>query len=89
MHRGVTRALLEIEPESWEVKTTSKVDTRGRPITKTAFWFQAIKEGPLFEEVVGTYGHRVPGLPKAKQNPIYYWPRQPRSPQETQPLEDA
>jgi hypothetical protein len=75
MHRGVTRALLQIQPGSWEVKTTSRVDKRGRPITKTAFWFRAIEEGPLFDDIVGAYGHRVPGRARGTQNSIYYWPR--------------
>jgi hypothetical protein len=75
VHRGVTRALFRIEPDSWETITTDRLSKTGRPITKSAFWFQTIDSGPIFDEVVGRHGHRVPPKPPGAQNTIYYWPR--------------
>lgn len=75
VHRGVTRALFEIVPDSWEVRDTDRVDARGRTITKTAFRVAAVEEGDLFDQVVGRHGHRVPGRAKGAQNSLYYWPR--------------
>jgi hypothetical protein len=77
LHRGVTRALFKIEPGSWETITTDRTDKNGRPITKSAFWFKTIDSGPLFDEVVGPHGHRIPARAQGAQNAIYYWPRQP------------
>ena len=77
LHRGVTRALFRIEPGSWETISTDRVDKHGRPITKSAFWFQTIDSGPLFDDVIGPHGHRIPPRAPGTQNAIYYWPRQP------------
>ena len=77
LHRGVTRALFQIEPGSWETITTDRTDKNGRPITKSAFWFKTIDSGPLFDQVVGPHGHRIPARAQGAQNAIYYWPRQP------------
>ena len=77
LHRGVTRALFKIEPGSWETITTDRTDKNGRPITKSAFWFKTIDSGPLFDEVVGPHGRRIPARAQGAQNAIYYWPRQP------------
>jgi hypothetical protein len=74
VHRGVTRALFKIVPGSWET-TAETFDKRGRPITKAAFRFRILRAGPLFDEVVGPYGHRVPGRARGARNAIYYWPR--------------
>jgi hypothetical protein len=75
VHRGVTRALFEIQPDSWETVVTDRLDKRGRPISKTAFKVTPITRGALFDEVVGHHGHRVVGRPKGAQNSLYYWPR--------------
>jgi uncharacterized protein len=75
VHRGVTRALFKIEPGSWET-ITYRVAKNGRPITKSAFWFQTISSGPLFDEVIGPHGRRVPRAQGA-QNSINYWPHHP------------
>ncbi len=75
MHRGVTRALFKIDPDSWETVDRDRTDKNGRPITKSAFWFHVIDSGPLFDQVVGPHGHRVPGRAKGAQNALYYWPR--------------
>lgn len=77
VHRGVTRALFQIEPGSWETITTDRTDKNGRPITKSAFWFKAVDSGPLFNVVIGPHGHRIPVRAPGAQNAIYYWPRQP------------
>jgi uncharacterized protein len=76
VHRGVTRALFKIEPGSWETITTDRVAKNGRPITKSAFRFQTISSGPLFDEVIGPHGRRVPRAQGA-QNSINYWPHHP------------
>jgi hypothetical protein len=75
MHRGVTRALFEIVPNSWEVRDTGKRDKRGRPIRKSAFKVNAVRDGDLFDQIVGPHGHRVLGRSKGAQNALYYWPR--------------
>ena len=76
VHRGVTRALFRIEPESWETDVFG-LDKNGRELRRAAFWFQAIESGPMFDEVVGLHGRRV--LPRAQgaQNSISYWPHHP------------
>lgn len=75
VHRGVTRALFKIEPGSWET-ITYRVAKNGRPITKSAFWFQTISSGPLLDEVIGPHGRRVPRA-QGTQNSINYWPHHP------------
>jgi hypothetical protein len=75
VHRGVTRALFEIQQDSWETVVTDRLDKRGRPISKTAFKVTPITQGALFDEVVGRHGHRVVGRAKGAQNSLYYWPR--------------
>lgn len=75
VHQCVTRALFRVEPGSWETVTTGRLDKNGNPIKKSAFWFQAIDSGPLFDDVVGPHGHRIPDRERGAQNSIYYWPR--------------
>lgn len=75
VHRGVTRALFEIVPDSWETVISERLDRRGRSIRKAAFDTTSISEGALFDAVIGRHGHRVPGRAKGAQNSIYYWPR--------------
>lgn len=76
VHRSVTRALFRIEPGSWETKGFG-FDKNGREIRRAAFWFQATESGPLFDEVVGPHGHRVPPRARGAQNSISYWPHHP------------
>ena len=57
VHRGVTRALFKIGPGSWET-IAYRVAKNGRPIIESAFWFQTISSGPLFDEVIGPHGRR-------------------------------
>lgn len=64
VHRGVTRGLFEIVPESW-------VSANGRH----AFVGTPILSGDLLDEVVGPHGHRVTEKQRGSQNPISYWPR--------------
>jgi hypothetical protein len=75
VHRGVTRALFRVEPGSWETVITDRLDKNGKPIKKSAFWFQTIDSGTLFDDVVGPHGRRVPTRARGAQNSIYYWPR--------------
>jgi len=76
VHRGVTRALFKIEPGSWETKVFD-LHKSGREIRLAAFWFQALASGPLFDEVIGPHGHRVPPRAQGTQNPLHYWPHHP------------
>lgn len=62
VHRGVTRALLKIDPDSWE-SYGSGHDRR------SAFAFEVVDSGPVFDQTVGPYGHRTP---KREQNQFYY-----------------
>lgn len=73
VNKGVTRGLFRIDPSSWE---EDRFHTRSgqSEVTKRAFWFEPITAGPLFEEVVGPHGHRVPPKRKGAQNAIAYWP---------------
>lgn len=75
VHRGVTRALFRIEPGSWEARTGDPDDESGKPIIKRAFRFQVIGSGqPLFADVVGPHGHRVPARVRGDQGSVHYWP---------------
>ncbi|WP_354191391.1 hypothetical protein [Arthrobacter sp. UYCu712] len=74
VHRGVTRALFRIVPDSWEFDTSGR-NKNGDPIRYTAFQVDVVESGSLFEEIVGAYGRRVPALPPGAQNAIGYWPR--------------
>ncbi|PHP51715.1 GIY-YIG nuclease family protein [Actinomyces ruminis] len=67
VHRGVTRALLRIKPESWEPQKYPNGTQR------SAFQFEIVDSGPLFDELVGPYGHWIPSE-KRKQG-AFYWPR--------------
>lgn len=74
LYRGVTRGLYKIEPDSWETVDRGK-SKNGSRITKSAFWFEPVRSGDLFDQVVGPHGHRVVNRAKGAQNAIYYWPR--------------
>lgn len=64
VHRGVTRALFEIDSTSW-------ASANGR----TGFVGVPVLSGDLYDEVVGVHGHRVTAKTRGTQNPIAYWPR--------------
>lgn len=64
VHRGVTRALFEIDSSSW-------TSSHGR----TAFVGVPVLSGDLYDEVIGPHGHRVAPKSQGSQNPIGYWPR--------------
>jgi uncharacterized protein len=66
VHEGVTRGLFGIVPNSWELDQSSR--RRGFQVTP-------VLEGPLFEEVVGPYGHRIPRKARGDQSPVSYWPK--------------
>ena len=65
VHRGVTRALVKIDPDSWES------DGSGRA-RRSAFAFEVVDSGPVFDQTVGTYGHRVPPKKRGTQTQFYY-----------------
>ncbi|MBM9432497.1 GIY-YIG nuclease family protein [Flaviflexus equikiangi] len=65
IHRGVTRALLRILPGSW---------VRNPDLKKSAFEYEVVEDGPVFDETVGEFGHREPPRKKGTQN-VFYWPR--------------
>lgn len=71
VHEGVTRALFEIVEDSWQYAAPKKA-TNGTAINNVSFAVKPISEGPLFDEVVGPHGHRLPM--KSSQNSIRYWP---------------
>ena len=64
LHRGVTRALLRILPDSWESYGAGSS-------RRSAFAFEVIDSGELFDQTIGPYGHR---LPKPSAQTQYYWP---------------
>lgn len=73
VHNEVTRGLYRIEPGTWE--TRSWTDQRGRRRSRAAFVLTTISSGPLFDEVVGPHGHRVPRrTTHARQGSVYFWP---------------
>lgn len=75
VHRGVTRGLYEIVPDSWETQPLVNLATGGRQQIKRAFRVEAVTEGKLFDSVIGPFGHRVNARAKGSQNSIFYWPR--------------
>lgn len=74
VHRGVTRALFKIIPDTWDFDTNG-FDKNGRVIRKTAVQLETVVAGDLFDQVVGAYGHRVPPRDQGAQNSLDYWPR--------------
>lgn len=66
-HRGVTRALLRIVPGSWQHQGTG-TDRR------SGFRFEVVRDGALFDETVGAYGHRLPEKKRGEQSTFRYWP---------------
>ncbi|MCT9620959.1 GIY-YIG nuclease family protein [Curtobacterium sp. C2H10] len=66
-HRGVTRALLRIVPGSWQHQGSGS-DRR------SGFRFEVVRDGALFEETVGAYGHRLPEKKRGEQSTFRYWP---------------
>lgn len=66
VHRGVTRSLLRIDHDSWE-SSGSGHDRR------SAFAFDLLDSGEVFDQVIGPYGHRLPRKKRGAQKQ-YYWP---------------
>lgn len=71
VHEGVTRALFEIVDDSWQYAAARQA-ANGHTINNVSFEVKPISAGPLFDEVVGPHGHRLPM--KSSQNAIRYWP---------------
>ena len=65
VHRGVTRTLLRINADSWE----SYGSGRDR---RSAFAFEIVDSGPIFDQIVGPYGHRLPPEKRGVQKRFYY-----------------
>ncbi|MDF9751553.1 hypothetical protein [Arthrobacter sp. ES3-54] len=66
VHRGVTRGLFRIIPDSWEYDAIS-----GR----RGFRVDPVLDGALFDEVVGEYGHRTVAKKRGDMSTVNYWPR--------------
>ncbi|MDQ0076802.1 hypothetical protein [Arthrobacter oryzae] len=66
VHRGVTRGLFRIIPDSWEHDAGS-----GR----RGFMVDPVLEGPLFDQVIGKYGYRTPPKKRGDISTLNYWPR--------------
>lgn len=64
-YQGVSRALLRITPNSWE-------GARGE---RKSFDYTVVTSGPLFEEVVGPHGHRMPRKKRGQRGVHQYWPQ--------------
>lgn len=62
VYRGVTRALLKIDHDSWESAGSGHA-------RRSAFAFEIVESGDAFDQVVGPYGHR---LTKRNQKQYYY-----------------
>lgn len=71
VHDGVTRALFKINEGSW-VEGPERYTKKGRRIANLSFGVTPVSEGPLFDEVIGAHGHRLP-MPR-RQNALRYWP---------------
>lgn len=74
VHRGVTRALFAIKPGSWETDFVGR-NKGSAAINRSAFQFEPIDSGPLFDEVVGPHGHRTPPRLTGDQGSFHYWLR--------------
>lgn len=72
---NITRGLYRIVPDSWEFAMGR--GPKGKPVRNSAFQFEIVDSGPLFDEVVGPYGHVLPKRARGAQNAIRYWPRHP------------
>lgn len=76
VHRGVTRAIFRIKPNTW----VDHPEIKGR----RGFQFEPITHGKvilsdgrdLYDEVVGQYGHRIPDKLKGDMSQFRYWPYQ-------------
>ncbi|MDO4929180.1 MAG: hypothetical protein Q3976_09020 [Corynebacterium sp.] len=68
-HRGVTRGLFRIKPNTWEAYSVS--NGNGEPERRIGWQFDIVDSGDVFDQVVGSYGHIL--SPKPKQNQ-HYWP---------------
>lgn len=62
VYRGVTRALLRIDPYSWESSGSGGA-------RRSAFAFEIVDSGDVFDQVIGPYGRR---LTKRNQKQYYY-----------------
>lgn len=67
VHRGVTRGLFRIIPDSWEHEASS-----GR----RGFRVDPVLDGPLFDRVIGEYGYRALAKKRGDMSTLNYWPRQ-------------
>jgi hypothetical protein len=65
VHRGVTRGLFQILPDTWE-----KDPSTGR----RGFQVSPVLDGPLFDQVIGKYGFRTPARKRGSVTPLTYWP---------------
>lgn len=74
VHRGVTRAIFRIVPNTWE----DHPEIEGR----RGFQFKPVTRGDvtlpdgrdLYDEVVGAYGHRTSERKQSQRNAHRYWP---------------
>ncbi|MGJ0119586.1 LEM-3-like GIY-YIG domain-containing protein [Williamsia sp. MIQD14] len=71
-YRQVTRGLFKIEPDS--LKVTESKTSAGRASKRKGFSVTAVTEGPLWEEVIGPNGHRIPPKKRGEQAQYRYWP---------------
>lgn len=69
VHRGVTRGLFRIVPDSWQTKDYGAYPS-GRRDRRRACRFEIVDSGGDFDAIVGEHGHRVKGI---RQN-SFYWP---------------
>lgn len=63
-YQGVSRALLQIREGSWS----------GAKGERKSFDYDIISSGPLFDEVVGPHGHRMPNKKQGQRGVHQYWP---------------
>lgn len=78
VHRGITRALMWVEPGS---VVNSHYDPTNSGTVRRGFKYRVVRPGEevrpgeseLYEKVIGTHGKRINR--RNVQNSIYYWPR--------------
>jgi len=65
VYGGVTRAIFRVQPSTWEWDALNR--RGGCQVT-------SVHREPIFDAVIGEYGHRIPRKKRGDQTTFRYWP---------------